>query len=167
MRTGAAVARFQLGVLTIADVLGSLDEDSAVPQTVEALVVPQSGMPFVGVVVLTKKPSGPGEHHALQCPTCTQPSLRLYVYGNGRLGCASCARRHPRRNAESNCTSWSLGGREEDRLLRLIAGRSRPTNAAIEDGLRLLHELSLGDQDRAAAAIQLGTAAISATEETP
>jgi hypothetical protein len=72
-------------------------------------------------------------------------------------------RRVPRRNAEAHCTSWSLGGREEDRLLRLLAGRSKPTASAIEHGVRLADELVLGDEDRAAAAIQFSEAALTAT----
>jgi len=154
----------ELGVLTIADVIASLEPGAPVPDTVEAMVVPRTGPPFAGVIALTTKPSGRGDHHALACPACTRPSLKLYVHGEGRLGCARCARRVPRRNAEGHCTSWSLGGHEEDRLLRLLAGRSKPTPAAVERARRLAQELVLGDEDRAAAAIQFSEAALTATE---
>lgn len=158
------ISGIELGVLNIADVALALGADLETAETIEVLVVSATDMPFAGIVRLDWKPSGPGWHRALACPHCGEPRFKLYVFDGGRLGCARCARRHPRRVAERTCATWSRGGRDEDQLLRLVAGRSRPTEVAIEQGQRLARELIRGDEDRAAAALQFGEAAVTAVE---
>jgi hypothetical protein len=160
------VAAAQLGVLRSEDVRYALGDEFHTARSVEVLVATATGLPFAGVVLLADKPSGRGDHRALRCPACGMPRFRLYAR-DGRLGCGGCMRVHVRRNIERTCASWSRGGREEDRLLRLVAGRSRPTPAAIDRGLRLAHELVSGDEDRAGAAIQRGEAALTAVEPSP
>ncbi len=161
MRTGVAAIR--LGILTIGDVRGALGRWFATAPTIEVLVPSATGLPFAGVVGLTEKPSGRGMHRALACPLCGLARFQLFVR-NGRLGCAECMHVHPRRNAERTTAFWARGGREEDRLLRLIAGRSRPTSAALERAGRLANEIVVGDEDRAGAAVQVARAAMLATE---
>jgi hypothetical protein len=161
MRTG--VAAIHLGVLTIGDVRAALGRRFGTTRTVEVLVPSATGLPFAGVLALITKPSGRAEHAALACPLCGQARFRLYVR-RGRLGCASCVRVHPRRNVERTMASWTRGGREEDRLLRLVAGRGRPTTAALGRAGRLARDLVLGDEDRAGAAIQVARAALLAMQ---
>ena len=160
MRTGVGAIR--LGILTIGDVKAALGRQFGTARTVEVLVPSSTGMPFAGVVGLTEKPSGRGMHRALSCPLCGLARLQLFVR-NGRLGCVRCMRVHPRRNVERTTASWTRGGREEDRLVRMVAGRSRPTSAALGRAGRLARDLVLGDEDRAAAATQMARAAMLAT----
>lgn len=158
------ISGLELGVLNIADVAVALGTDFQTAETIEVLVVSAVGMPFAGIVRLVWKPSGPGWHRALACPQCGEPKFKLFVFDSGRLGCSECARRRPRRIVERTCASWTRGGREEDRLLRLVAGRGRPTTVAVEQGHRLAREVVRGDEDRAGAALQVGEAAITAVE---
>lgn len=135
VRAGVAVARpgGRVGVL----VLGSDGEP-----------------PFVGAVTLATKRSGHSEHLALLCPACSYSRSVLYVRA-GRLACAGCSRRRTRRQSEKTLATWKTGGREEDRLLRLV-GRGRPP-----EQLRALgHELVNGDLDRAAVASDSFLAAV-------
>jgi len=167
VRSGVAalgIAGLEVGVLRIADVAAALGPDFPLAKTIEVLVPTTDGLPFAGVVRLVDKPSGLGTHHALACPQCGAPKFKLLVFDGGRLGCSKCAHKHPRRNAERTCASWNLGGREEDRLLRLVAGRSKPTTVAVERAVRLAHELVHGDEDRAAAVLQIGETAVTAVE---
>jgi hypothetical protein len=148
---------------TIEDVRAALGRQFATTRTIDVLIASSAGMPFAGMVALTTKPSGRGAHRALECPLCGRARFQLFVR-SGRLGCAGCMRVHPRRNVERTLASWTRGGREEDRLLRLLAGRGRPTTAALERASRLAEEIVLSDEDRAGAAIQVARAAMLATE---
>ena len=102
--------------------------------------------PFVGAVALATKRSGHSDHLALLCPLCCHARSVLYVRA-GRLACAACGRRRTRRQSERTLATWKMGGREEDRLLRLV-GRGRP----VEQLRALIDELVNGDLDRAAVA---------------
>jgi hypothetical protein len=161
MRSGVATAR--LGVLDIRDVRDALGEEFHTAKTIEVLVATARGLPFAGVVALVQKPSGRGSHRALACPQCGESRFKLHVR-DGKLGCEDCFRVHARRCTERTCASWNMGGREEDRLLRLVDGRSRPTSAALERARDLARELVQGDEDRAMAAMQVAGAAITAVE---
>ena len=114
---------------------------------VAVLVLGSDGeSPFVGAVTLATKRSGRSEHLALLCPACSGARSVLYVRA-GRLACAGCSGRRTRRQSERTLATWKTGGREEDRLLRLV-GRGRP----IEQLRALADELVDGDLDRAAVA---------------
>lgn len=157
------VGSSQLGVLRIEDVRCVLGDEFATARTVQALVACSVGLPFAGVVLLVDKPSGRGSHRAFACPSCGTPRFRLYAR-HGHLGCERCMRIYARRSVERTCASWSRGGREEDRLVRLVAGRSKPTTTAIDQAQHLARELVLADENRASAAIQFSETALTATE---
>lgn len=103
--------------------------------------------PFVGPVTITTKRSGHSEHPALRCDSCGKPRHVLYLRA-GVLGCATCARRRTRRQAERTLATWRMGGREEDRLLRMV-GRGYPLAVLSA----LADEITEGDADRAAVAV--------------
>ena len=105
------------------------------------------GPPFVGAVTITTKRSGRSEHQALRCDSCGKPRHVLYLRA-GVLGCATCARRRTRRQAERTLATWRMGGREEDRLLRMV-GRGYPLAVLSA----LADEIMEGDADRAAVAV--------------
>lgn len=99
--------------------------------------------PFIGPVALRTKRSGYAEHLALVCPSCAGARSVLYVR-DGRLACAGCCRRRTRHQSERSLATWSRGGREEDRLLRMVGkGRTLETLRA------LVSEIIEGDLDRA------------------
>ncbi len=99
--------------------------------------------PFVGDVFLTSKRSGRGDHLALLCLTCARACSVLYLRARKR-GCAGCSRHRTRRQTERTLASWRRGGREEDRLLRIV-GRGGSTELL----RRLVDEIVAGDNDRA------------------
>lgn len=99
--------------------------------------------PFVGEVVLTSKRSGRGDHRALLCPTCVRTCAVLHLR-EGKLACAGCSRHRTRRQTERTLASWCRGGREEDRLLRIIVRGGSPELVRL-----LVDELVAGDNDRA------------------
>lgn len=134
----------EVGILRVRDVRAA----TAAPRPgahVGVLVLGGNGEPpFVGGVVLTSKRSGHSAHLALLCPACARGRSVLYVRGGG-LACATCSRRRTRRQSERTLATWKMGGREEDRLLRMV-GRGRP----IEQLRAVAEELVNGDLDRAA-----------------
>lgn len=134
----------QLGELRVRDVRAGLA--AARRRGGEALVFVlgiDGEVPFIGRVGLGTKRSGLGKHVALVCPACTRPKSVLYAR-RGQLACAGCSRRRTRRQAERTCATWNRGGREEDRLLRMV-GKGRDPKL-----LRaLVSEIIEGDLDRA------------------
>jgi hypothetical protein len=134
----------QLGELRVRDVRGGLA--AAGHRGGEALVFVlgiDGEAPFIGRVGLGTKRSGHGEHLALVCPTCAQPKSVLYAR-RGQLACAGCSGRRTRRQAERTLAAWNRGGREEDRLLRMVGkGRAPKLLRA------LVGEIIEGDLDRA------------------
>ena len=99
--------------------------------------------PFVGEVVLASKRSGRGDHVALLCLTCTKACAVLHLRG-GKLACAGCSRHRTRRQSERTLVSWRCGGREEDRLLRIVR-----RGGSLEVMRLLVDEIVGGDIDRA------------------
>lgn len=116
---------------------------------VGVLVLGHTGDPaFVGGVTITAKRSGHSEHCALQCGLCSKPRQVLYLR-EGALACATCSRRRTRRQTERTLATWRMGGREEDRLLRLVGrGGSLAVLRALAD------EIVAGDADRAAVVVE-------------
>jgi hypothetical protein len=140
------VMGLEIGTLRVRDVRAGVS--AARPGAhVGVLVLGSDGEPpFVGAVALVTKRSGHSEHLALLCPACKYGRSVLYVRA-GRLACAGCSGRRTRRQSERTLATWKTGGREEDRLLRLV-GRGRP----LEQLRALADELANGDLDRAAVA---------------
>lgn len=124
------------------------------------LVLPAVGEPpFVGSVTLGVKRSGRGDHVALLCNGCGKPCAVLHLR-SGKLACATCSRHRTRRQAERTLASWNRGGREEDRLLRLV-GRTRDMRLLRS----LVDEIVSGDTDRARVLSELAADALRAVED--
>jgi hypothetical protein len=153
-----------IGVLSVKDVRAVFGVKLGAMTTFKAMVLaPDGGMPFVGEVYLARKKSGPGEHIALQCPTCERASLTLCV-SEATLKCRACAKRLTRRQREHALPSWrEQGGEEHDRILRLLAGRGKTTRSARRRASKLIDELLAADQDRLAAVSELAHAALLAS----
>lgn len=133
-----------VGELRIRDVRLALGPELRTSSEIGVLVLGVEGEPpFVGPVALTTKRSGPSEHLALLCGACLQPRSILYAR-DGSLTCAVCSRKRTRRQSERTLATWSRGGREEDRLLRMV-GKGR--DPAVLHAL--LGEIIEGDHDRA------------------
>lgn len=135
------VMGLEIGILRVRDVRAL---DGVRPGVrVGVLVLGPPGEPlFVGDVALTTKRSGYGEHLALVCPACMRPKGILYVR-SASLSCATCSRTRTRRQRERTLASWRRGGREEDRLLRMVE-----RGAPLAPMRVLVHEIVEGDLDR-------------------
>jgi hypothetical protein len=125
-----------------------------------------AGLPSVQRVVLGWKRSGRGEHRAVVCPNCRQPKEILYADGAGALACSICSKRRTREQREGCLAVWKLGGREEDRLLRLLE-RDRLTSAGLDRARVLADEIKRGDLDRLRALRSKIKAAFAMTEARP
>lgn len=164
METEVVVAR-QAGELRREDVRAALGDRYFTTARVRVTVLGQPGQPpAVTDVGLGWLPAGrAGAHRAVLCPDCSRPCRVLYVDGQGALGCAGCVgylTRHQRLGASVDYRHG--GGREEDRLLRIL---SRPgiTAAAIDEAQRLCRKLVEIDSSRARALLPMIMAAIAAT----
>jgi hypothetical protein len=135
-----------IGRLAMADIRALLGRELKTVVSVGVMVLdPDGGLPFVGYVELGWKPSGHGQHRALVCPRCRRCLLVLHTDGVGGIACAPCLKKLSRRNRERTTTAWNeLGGREEERLFRLIRRRDHRAAGALAELLR-------GDADRLAA----------------
>ena len=153
----------EVGVLSIRDIRAELGPTIGTANTVEVIVIGRSSV-FAGVVMLTKKPSGRGNHTMLACPKCMRPNGKLYVV-KAELRCRRCAGILNRRARERMLRCWNqLGGLEEDRLLRSAARAKSP--GAVEHAAALADELVAGDAGRARAALDRVRLAVLAVEAT-
>ena len=134
----------QIGEVRIRDVRAAVGDAVRQGEQLVLFVLGIAGEPpYIGPVSVGGKRSGHSVHLALVCPSCTEPRAVLYVRG-GNLACAGCGRRRTRRQSERSLATWSRGGREEDRLLRMVGkGRDPALLRAI------VSELIEGDLDRA------------------
>ncbi len=152
------VMGLEIGALRIRDVRRAVPGARPVNDVAVMVLGHDGEPPFIGGVKLTSKRSGRGEHLALLCPACAMPRAVLYSR-RGSLACAACTRRRTRRQAERTLASWKRGGREEDRLLRLI-GRRRP----LDQVRALVNEIVEGDVDRARVVLDSYQAALMVVE---
>jgi hypothetical protein len=147
MRVEALLPR--LGELRVEDVRLVLGATFWEACDIDAHVLaPVGGVPSSQRVALGWKRSGRGDHRALICPACHAPREILYTDGGGGLACAGCLKRRTREQQELNTRAWrQLGGREEDRLLRLLR-RDRLPSAGLDQARALAEEILCGDRDR-------------------
>ncbi len=148
MRLEATLPR--LGELRIEDVRRVLGDQVWTVDHVDVCVLaaPMGGVPSAQRIALGWKRSGRGDHRAMLCPACNLPKEILYTDGRGGLACASCSRRRTREQREVNMPAWKrLGGREEDRLLRLLQ-RDGLSSAGLDRARALAEEIVHGDRDR-------------------
>jgi hypothetical protein len=111
----------------------------------------EGGPPFFGEVKLGRKRSGRGEHLALQCPACQSGCRVLVVDGEGRLRCRRCAKSRTRHQSEKALTWWKdHGGREHDRVLRLVGGPGLKVEGTYRRAQRVIADLVEADRVRTA-----------------
>jgi hypothetical protein len=147
MRVEAHLPR--LGELRVEDVRLVLGASFWDARDIEAHVLaPVGGVPSSQRVALGWKRSGRGDHRALICPVCHALKEILYTDGGGGLACAGCLKRRTREQRELNTRAWrKLGGREEDRLLRLLR-RDGLSSVGLDRARALAVEILRGDRDR-------------------
>jgi hypothetical protein len=109
------------------------------------------GAPVVGRVQLVNVPSGHGMHGALVCAAC-EKSTRLLVARAGTLRCRACVGLRTNHQRLRSLADWRRrGGREADRLLRLLAHPTRHvTPAKVAEARQLLREIIDADHARMA-----------------
>lgn len=142
------VMGLEVGVLRMRDLRLAV-RDLRAGHPIAVLVLGASGeSPFVGPVTLTTKRSGHSEHPAFLCTSCGSARRILYLHG-GALACATCAGARTRRQRERTLASWRRGGKEEDRLMRLVRRGGRVSRMRA-----LVDEIVAGDTDRAAVIVE-------------
>ena len=157
----------RIGELRIEDLRRVLGDEVWKVRGVDVCVLAaDAGLPSVQRVVLGWKRSGRGEHRAVVCPNCRRPKEILYADGAGGLACSICSKRRTREQREACLAVWKLGGREEDRLLRLLE-RDHVTSAGLEHARVLANEIKRGDLDRLKALGSKIKAALTVTEARP
>ncbi len=146
MELEARFARF--GEVRRGDVRAALGDDYETSSTVNVLALARPGqMPSAGVIELGWACSGRGRQRMLICPVCAQGRRTLHTDGRGGFGCAGCVRRRTRHQTEKRTVRYrDLGGREEDRLLRLLRHRTGPDALSVPSAL--LEQLVQGDVAR-------------------
>lgn len=150
------------GTLRIQDVRAALREDFRTAESATVFVVGtlDSGCAATPVRLGWMR-GGRGDHRALVCGACGRTANCLHVDGRGGLACKRCCRKRTRRQQETHRRDFRrLGGKEEDRLLRIAAKRV-VTVGALEEAARLAEELVRGDEDRLAALLPTVQAALS------
>lgn len=158
MTIEASVALFRPGELRLRDVRALLGPDINLTPKIDVLVLGTAGeAPVATTVNLTTVRRGRGAHVAMQCPQCYCPRTVLHA-GRGALGCTQCLRQRTAHQTLKRTTWWlSLGGREEDALLRLI-NRSR-SRSALKKASFLAAGLLAADRARVEEAMQKAEAA--------
>lgn len=119
------------------------------------------GFPVIAEVTLIQQ----GTRRWLQCPRCHGAKTVLRPASDFALACNTCLHHLCPQQKEKNTRSWSyFDGAVEHQLLRLAASQRRPhiKAATLE---RLADELTTGDHDRTAAALQHVEAALSVADE--
>lgn len=109
------------------------------------------GAPVAARVELLDVPSGHGMHRVLVCAGC-QKSTRLLVARAGTLRCRACLSLRTNHQRWRSLADWRRrGGREADRLLRLLAHPTRHVTAAkVVEARQLLREIVEADHARLA-----------------
>jgi hypothetical protein len=154
----------RLGVLRVSDVAARFGAAITTRTAVAVRILTAEGRPpFIGEVTLGRKRSGRGEHLALQCPACHSGCGVLVIDGAGRLRCRRCAKSRTRHQSEKALTWWKdHGGRENDRVLRLVGGPGLKVEGTYRRALRLVADLLQADRVRTADLRQRVEAALAA-----
>jgi hypothetical protein len=142
----------RLGVLRVSDVAARFGAAITARRAVAVRVLmAEGGPPFIGEVKLCRKRSGRGEHLTLQCPACQSGCGVLVVDGGGRLRCRRCAKSRTEHQSQKGLTWWKdHGGREHDRVLRLVGGPGLKVEGTYRRAQRLIADLLEADWVRTA-----------------
>ena len=144
---------FRAGELRREDVRIALGDAYFTASELNVFVLGTAGqMSSACTVRLGWAPGGRGQHRVLLCPVCAGPSRVLRTDGRGGLRCRSCDRYRTRHQREKRRRDFRrLGGREADRLQRLLRRASSASPAALSRAGGLVGELVQADHDRLAA----------------
>ena len=110
---------------------------------VDVVVVADAGAPIAARIELTTVAFGWTKRRAFVCPACGEPRHVLRSQ-EGQLRCNRCRdyRHRTRRQTERTCASFRrIGGREEDRLLRLLLPTGRRATNRMTEARRLVDAL--------------------------
>jgi hypothetical protein len=106
------------------------------------------GVPVAACVALAERRWGWSRRKALVCPSCAEHKDALLARA-GRLQCTGCHRRLTRQQREKKTADWvRRGGREEDRVLRLLRPAVNPSDARFGEARRLALEIVAADHAR-------------------
>lgn len=141
MRNEVACARIgQVRVEDVRIVLGDRFHSSGY---VDVVVPVASGAPSAARLTFTLVRQGRALHRVFACPACLGPYRVLHADGAGGFACRWCAKKLTRRQRDRSRVEWSLGGREEDQLVREVARPGRVTEGRMAK-LIALRDLLMG-----------------------
>ena len=157
---------FRAGELRRDDVRVALGDNYFVACELNVFVLGAPGqMSSACSVRLGWNKGGRGQHRVLLCPGCGEPTRVLRSDGRGGLRCRSCDRYRTRHQREKRRRDYRrLGGREADRLLRLLHRASKASPAALSTAGKGVEALVQSDDDRVAALMANVDAALSLVE---
>jgi len=114
---------------------------------VDVVVVAEAGVPVTARLEIVDVACGHGTRRAIRCPACGQPR-HVLVALEGALRCTRCHRHRTRHQLERHLANWNRrGGKEEDKVLRLLLRTPSATPEGMQEARRLVHLLL--DADRA------------------
>lgn len=118
-----------------------------VPDVIDVVVISEEGTPITARIALTTVPFGWTRRQAFVCPGC-QDARHLLLARRGRVQCSRCHRRRSRSQMEKHRADWNRrGGKEEDKILRLLLRTPSATALGLKEARRLVRTLL--DADRA------------------
>ena len=108
----------------------------------------EHGVPVAGRIELADVRCGPGTRRELVCPKC-RAGRYVLLARSGVLACGRCHRARTRHQRERTLADWyRRGGREEDRLLRLLSPTAGRTPAKLEMARQLTFDIVSADRAR-------------------
>ena len=142
------VFSLRIGELRVGDVLDVVGTD-VVEVELLAVVLGRDGQaPATGRVGVRRHRAGRAYHFMLTCPSCSSPVRVLHNDGAQGIGCRGCAAHRTRHQQQKRRLDYrQLGGREEDRLLRLLR-TSNGNQARRRRARRLARSLAQADHLR-------------------
>jgi hypothetical protein len=148
---GSEVIVPRLGELRSRDLVAAYGNALAGMQHVDVLVLAAEG-PVAARVELGRLASGPSVHTGLVCQGCQRVVL-LLVVRDRELRCRACLKLRTNRQRERTTAAWRRrGGREADRLLRLVASPTlHLTRGRLAEARDLVKKIVEADVARVAA----------------
>ena len=149
---GMAAKLLRLGEVRVSDFRAAIGSSCDGIGYVDVFVLGRPGeMSSACRVGLCRSRAGRGDHDLFRCPRCGRAKRILFTDGAGGLGCAVCARRLSRHRRDKHRQDFRrLGGREADRLHRLLHRASSASPAALRRAGGLVGEIVQADHDRLA-----------------
>ena len=118
----------RIGQVRIEDVQTVLGDQFHLVDHFDLAAPSSSGAPSAAWLMFLPVRKGRGFHRVFACPACLSPARVLHTDGVGGFACRWCAKKRTRRQRERARLDWSLGGLQEDQLIR-EAARPGPVTA--------------------------------------